>query len=528
MSTTELQHLDPWVRDFLRQVSPEVAAVQVPQVDTTAAEASSDPLEVPHITTDAQLADYVWSTWGVRVPNVRVCPHHDTPWQAFSDIYFARHPMSVIKGSRGLAGKTFLSALLGNTVACTLKADVTILGGSGAQSNRLHKAMGKFWSAPNAPRHLLKGDLGVTKTKFVWGNEIEALTASQKSVRGPHPQMLLLDEIDEMDIGIFDSAMGQTMSARGIPARTAAFSTHQYDDGTMSEVLKRAAEKGWRVYEWCYKETLEPHGWLLASEVARKRAEMTKIMWDTEIELQEPSPEGRAIDTDKVERMFYGEKIESPVGDGQFPYREFEPPVEGAAYATGADWARTQDYVEIATLRVDVLPMRLVAYQRFRKRPTPLIINAFDQQKERYKSEAAHDATGGGTYIADFLDEGVKDVVMVGMRRKHLFMDYIVAIENEEIVAPRIEVLYKQHRNVKNLDLWTNKGHPPDGFVACSLAYDAAGSARRPLRVLSAVQRPQVVVVSADKTAMPPVQQQETGLDRALSFLGGGGTGDGK
>ena len=37
------------------------------------------------------------------------------------------------------------------------------------------------------------------------------LTASQKSVRGPHPPSLLLDEIDEMDLEIFDAALGQPM-----------------------------------------------------------------------------------------------------------------------------------------------------------------------------------------------------------------------------------------------------------------------------------------------------------------------------
>ena len=28
----------------------------------------------------------------------------------------------------------------------------------------------------------------------------------------------------------------------------------------MTAALRRAAEQGWPVYEWCWQETLEPHG----------------------------------------------------------------------------------------------------------------------------------------------------------------------------------------------------------------------------------------------------------------------------
>lgn len=477
--------LDTWVLDFARQVSPVALSIQSPSQTQT-----SEADEPPRIDTEAQLADYVWNTFGVRVPNAKVCAGHQTPWGTFCDIYFGRQSMTIVKGSRGLAGKTFLSALLGLTFALTYRADVTILGGSGAQSKRLHKAMHRLWSAPNAPRRYLKSDPGAMETKFVWGNAIEALTASQTSIRGPHPQLLLLDEIDEMDLDIFDAAMGQTMRGNGVEGRTGAFSTHQYDDGTMSEVLKRAAAEPWRnwqVREWCYKETLEPHGWLAVSEVQRKRAEMTKIMWETEVELQEPSPEGRAISTEKVERMFYGESLTWGDIDGQ-PYREFEPPIDGARYATGADWARTKDFVVIITLRCDVFPYRLVAYQRFRKRPAPMMIAQFEKQTRRYPGASAHDQTSmGGWLMHDFIEAAdVTGVQMQGAVRRNLFTDYIVGIEHEEIIAPRIEMLYKEHRNVRNDDLWKPSGHAPDGFVGGAMAYKAAN--RPALRVASGIE----------------------------------------
>ena len=66
----------------------------------------------------------------------------------------------------------------------------------------------------------------------------------------------------------------------------------------------RAAEMGWPVYQWCYRETLEPHGWLTEDEVTRKRRERSRTMWETEDALPEPRTEGRAIDPAAVERMF--------------------------------------------------------------------------------------------------------------------------------------------------------------------------------------------------------------------------------
>ena len=42
---------------------------------------------------------------------------------------------------------------------------------------------------------------------------------------------------------------------------------------------RRAADLGWPVSEWCYRETLAPHGWLTADQVVRKQAELSRTMW---------------------------------------------------------------------------------------------------------------------------------------------------------------------------------------------------------------------------------------------------------
>lgn len=406
-------------------------------------------------------------TLGIAIPDVQVCPNHSTPWRAFSQAYFAGAPTSVWLASRGLGGKSYLLSALAWTEAVTLKADVNVLGGSGEQSENVLKYVNRHWRQPKAPRDMLADDPAKRVNRLVTGNELRALLASQASVRGPHPQRLRLDEADEMDLPILDAALGQPMEGRGITEQTVISSTHHYADGTMTEVLRRAAEKGWAVHEWCYRENLEPHGWLSAAQVQRKREQLTDAMWQTEVELQEPAPESRAIVPEKVEAMFRPElgMYRGALGE----YIEIEPPQQGATYSTGADWAKKQDYTVIWTLRTDTRPARFVAFRRVAREPWPNMVGYFDDQVKRYGGAAFHDATGLGTVVADLLTVPAQDVTLVGRLRADLFSNYIKRIENGELEAPRIDFAYSEHKFVSRDDLY-GSGHPPDSFVAGAVA----------------------------------------------------------
>jgi hypothetical protein len=75
-----------------------------------------------------------------------------------------------------------------------------------------------------------------------------------------------------MDLGILDASMGQPMPGRGLDTQTVMSSTHQYPDKTMYEVLQRAVENDWPVFEWCWKESANPiDGWLAMETVDRKK-----------------------------------------------------------------------------------------------------------------------------------------------------------------------------------------------------------------------------------------------------------------
>jgi len=415
----------------------------------------------------AELAETAYRLTGLRIPDRVVCSGHSSPLRALADAYFARSPVTVWHASRGFGGKTTLLALLGHLETVLLGADVTILGGSGQQSQRVHEAQSSFWRHHAAPVNLLDGDPTRYETRLTNGGRTTALMASSRSVRGGHPQRLRYDEADEIKLDIFDAALGQTMTARGIAAQTVMSSTHQYAQGTMTEILKRATERGWPVYRWCWRESLQPHGWLSPAEVERKRGEVPAAMFLAEYDLQEPSPESRAIQPEMVDAMFRTDL-------GAFAGRpgeaiEIEPPQEGATYATGADWAKDRDWTVVFTLRTDLRPMRVVSYRRDGRRPWPQMVALLDERARRYPGSTAHDATGLGDVVDDLLTGEADGVKLVGRARADLLSDYIKAIENGELEGPRIEHAYGEHKYATLDDVY-GSGHLPDSICAGALA----------------------------------------------------------
>lgn len=430
---------------------------------------------------DDELWFLVMALWGYRIPRYSVCPGHASPFDAFADAYFARSASSVWKASRGLGGKSRTLAVLGLTEAALLGIEVTILGGSSAQSTNVHDATKEAWGWHAAPRGLLLRPPTKFGTTLANGGILRTLTASQTSVRGPHPPRLRMDEVDEMELAIFDAALGQPMEQVGvqaytIPTQTVMSSTHQYPDKTMSVALKRAAERGWPVWEWCYKETSNPKdGWLTAEAIERARSVVSEFMWSTEYDLQEPSFSGRAIDTEAVERCF-----DPVLGEFSGDRMVLTKPVDGRHYLTAVDWAKTRDQTIIATFDVTDTPWLCVAWRKVAKLPWPLLVGKAVEQWRLYGGRLVHDETGVGAFAHDEIRSQVTSaefarvtgVVMSGGRERDAFYtEYIAAIEHDDIRYPRVKWAYDEHRYCTANALYTNKEHTPDSVVAGALAW---------------------------------------------------------
>lgn len=424
--------------------------------------------------------------WNVQIPDTKHCNNHVSPFHAYSDAYFAHHPnWALWYGSRG-TGKSYMLATLALTKSCILETNVTLLGGSMAQSVNVREHVDSLLRKPNAPRYAVANHIS-TEILFNNGNWIRPLPASQTTVRGPHPHMTCLDEIDEMEKKIYDAAQGQAMALpnpRGIPIpeMTVASSTWQNPAGTFTEVMREARSKGLPIHSWCWREVLrteqQPHGWMDPAFIERKRASVPAEMFRVEYELGEPSGEARAFDLECVNDTFNNPwPAEEEFHRGNDDEWTFEQPQPGGMYAAGADWAKERDWTVIVIQRIDVHPHKTVYLRRFKKRPWPVMIEAFNKVVTKYNAVSAHDATGLGNVVHDLVDERTIKIVMVGQERTKLLTEYISAVEQGRYTMPRNTPLYSAHADATVDDVFGSakwNSHLADEVAACAIAHRAA------------------------------------------------------
>lgn len=207
-----------------------------------------------------QLRDLLWAMADYsglpRIPVVPVCPGHCSPFDPISDAFFG-FTHNYLKHANRHGYKTMGEAFLLFIESVQFKGCKSkILGGSKEQSKATYEYIEDFADIP-ACYEYTKSVL-TEKARFLNKSEIAILTQSTKSVRGPHPQKLRLDEIEEFDPNVFKSALSQTRSFGGVHASIGMSSTHHKRIGIMASLLKEAASRGIDLYQWCIFEVMEP------------------------------------------------------------------------------------------------------------------------------------------------------------------------------------------------------------------------------------------------------------------------------
>ena len=221
--------------------------------------------------TSDQLKRWIRDYTGLKIPDKPVCPGHQSPWECFEAIHLKRPSIALILGSRG-CGKSFLSALDTHLMSRWDPGHGTrILGGSKAQSVQIYHALrdialhheGKKGDDSEAIAKLRKD--GAT---YANGSEVEILAASPTSVRGPHVPSLKLDEVDEIDVDIRESAMGMCLGRKGkkkrggrgrdgMGASVIMTSTCHRVHGPMARLIAQAEAGAFPLYTMCAFEVLE-------------------------------------------------------------------------------------------------------------------------------------------------------------------------------------------------------------------------------------------------------------------------------
>lgn len=263
-----------------------------------------DRIEEKAPETKEHLAVFIATVLGIRLPHPAVCEGHKSPLDALWDAYADEEYFTIWHAMRG-SGKTMLLAVL-SWVESIFKprCGTTVLGGSLEQSQRCVTYLNAFWDMPKAPRKLLVGDVAGRGYRLKNGSWVTALAASQKSVRGPHPQRLRLDEVDEMSEEIFNAALGQPKANHGIPDQIVASSTLHHPFGMMADLIDSGDERGASLYRWCVEEVRVPIGFWSNEELERRRKQVTDAMWKSEYMLQRPTIGETIYDYESVERAY--------------------------------------------------------------------------------------------------------------------------------------------------------------------------------------------------------------------------------
>jgi hypothetical protein len=211
--------------------------------------------------TRIDLERWVRAFTGIQVARQAVCCGHSAPFDMFARQVLERPALALWHGPRG-SGKSFLSAIDTHmTSRFHPRHETRLLGGSLAQSEQIHQAMREVVLHGRGPKGL--SDAGTiarllkNEVHYHNGSEVSILAASATSVRGPHVASLKLDEVDEIDPDIRESAMGMAMEVRGCRSSVLMTSTWHRVAGPMAELIDKGREGAFPVDTYCAFEVLE-------------------------------------------------------------------------------------------------------------------------------------------------------------------------------------------------------------------------------------------------------------------------------
>jgi len=202
------------------------------------------------------LAGFLKEYLDIKIPDKKICPDHSSPFSFVADVFFGRVVDAIVWACRS-GGKSFNEALLTFLDShFHEKCDTMVLAGSFYQGKQVYGATLDLWDQPDW-KGFLVGDPTKSETLLLNGSGYEVLTASQKSVRGPHPQRLKLDEIDELAPDLYDAALSQPLSKHGVQASTIMTSTMHRVYGLMQTIIEDRHRMGLELYKWCWLEVVE-------------------------------------------------------------------------------------------------------------------------------------------------------------------------------------------------------------------------------------------------------------------------------
>lgn len=283
----------------------------------------------------------------------------------------------IIKGPRG-GGKSKMLGALGFVRWFLKLRNIVNLGGSLEQATGVYRYFTEFIFVSDAILEALPKEPTMLRTRTDKGNYFRAVAASQKQVRGPHPDDLCIDEACEAKDEIILSALPMVDTADN--PLVVLTSTFHKIFGFFQETWDRAEELGYTRLSWdifdvtksfdpaiwddeklnreipdlaglkkrATGRTGDPEGWVPVDNIIQAWREKSSIDWfDVEYMGLRPSAEGMVNDPEDVDACTIEEL-------GEYEY------VPGMATSGGLDWGmRGMTAWNVLGLHKDQVKVRL-------------------------------------------------------------------------------------------------------------------------------------------------------------------------
>lgn len=315
-----------------------------------------------------------WREDPVRYARERLGVQHLTPGQEefLRSLANLENRRILICAARA-TGKTFATAM-----AVTWSLDVlplffgksykvSVLGGSFHQAQILYRYCKEFFRKTEISMKLAREPL-MSYTEFLDGSSISILTASEKQVRGPHVDLLIIDEAAEVPDSLIKAAFPQVASSPY--GRIIMLSTpHQYFSYFV-ELWENAKTQGWKTFHWTTYDCF----WIRPDQIEEAKQTLDeqtfKIEW-----------EGKPVPI--VSNVFTSDQIRGALVDEPFQFIETLPTF------MGVDWGYEHPTV-ITLVQVDKDTFKVLSVESYSHFSFDFLLNRISALAGDFKVQAIY------------------------------------------------------------------------------------------------------------------------------------------
>jgi len=174
---------------------------------------------------------------------------------AYAAIWSGRYSRIIIKAPRG-GGKSKLLGTAGFDLWYLKDRSVVNMGGSLVQANIVYGYFKDYCEIDPSILHNVAGNVTMDETRAITGNRFSCVTASEKAVRGKHPDVLISDETCETDDALVHSALPMVNDSEH-PLVVMASTFHKIY-GIFQETWDSAEQRGYHRIQWDIFDVCKP------------------------------------------------------------------------------------------------------------------------------------------------------------------------------------------------------------------------------------------------------------------------------